>query len=73
MLGTLTGSFSLPFIGRFIDRKGPRTAVAAIASLFALACVGMGLVQGLVTLGLGFIAIRDYVNCFRVPNRQDVL
>ncbi|MFP5268973.1 MFS transporter [Coleofasciculus sp.] len=58
MLGTLTGSFSLPFIGRFIDRKGPRTAVAAIASLFALACVGMGLVQGLVTLGLGFIAIR---------------
>ncbi len=31
MLGTLTGSFSLPFIGRFIDRKGPRTAVIAIA------------------------------------------
>jgi MFS transporter, OFA family, oxalate/formate antiporter len=58
MLGTLTGSFSLPFIGRFIDRKGPRMAVIMIASLFALACVGMGLVQGLVTLGLAFIAIR---------------
>lgn len=58
MLGTLVGSFSLPFIGRFIDRKGPRTAVVAIASLFALACVGMGFVGGLVTLGLGFIAIR---------------
>jgi sugar phosphate permease len=58
MLGTLGGSFSLPFIGRLIDRKGPRYAVVAIAFLFALACVGMGFVRGLVTLGLGFIAIR---------------
>jgi len=32
--------------------------VVAIAALFALACVGMGLVQGVITLGLGFIAIR---------------
>lgn len=58
MLGTLVGSFTLPWIGRFIDRRGPRVAVVAIATLFALACVGMGLVQGAVTLGLGFIAIR---------------
>ncbi|MBF2014930.1 MAG: MFS transporter [Rivularia sp. T60_A2020_040] len=58
MFGTLGGSFTLPFIGRFIDRKGPRYAVIAIALLFALACVGMGFVQGLITLGLGFIAIR---------------
>lgn len=58
MLGTLGGSFSLPFVGRFIDRRRPRGAVIAIASLFALACVGMGFVQGLVTLGFGFIAIR---------------
>jgi len=36
----------------------PRRAVVAIAALFALVCVGMGLVQGVVTLGLGFIAIR---------------
>ena len=32
--------------------------MVAIAALFALACVGMGLVQGVITLGLGFIAIR---------------
>lgn len=60
MLGTLGGSFSLPFIGRFIDRQGPRTGVIAIAGLFALACVGMGFVQGVFTLGLGFIAIRGF-------------
>ncbi|MBW4556008.1 MAG: MFS transporter [Trichormus sp. ATA11-4-KO1] len=58
MVGTLGGSFSLPFIGRLIDRKGPRYGVIAIAFFFALACVGMGFVQGLFTLGLGFIAIR---------------
>ncbi|WP_254977291.1 MFS transporter [Cyanobium sp. ATX 6A2] len=58
MLGTLTGSLALPWIGRGIDRFGTRRAVVAIAVLFSLACGGMALVQGVVTLGLGFIAIR---------------
>ncbi|NEO26418.1 MAG: MFS transporter, partial [Kamptonema sp. SIO4C4] len=57
-VATLLGSFSLPWIGRFIDRRGPRMAVIGIASLLALACVGMSRVQGIVTLGLGFMAIR---------------
>jgi len=57
-LGTLVGSFSLPFIGRFIDRRGPRVAVVVIAALFALSCVGMGFVGGAVTLLLGFVLIR---------------
>lgn len=58
LLGTLGGSLTLPWVGRLIDRRGPRVAVIAIAALFALACVGMGLVQGVVTLALGFVAIR---------------
>lgn len=58
MLGTLGGSLALPLVGRFIDRRGPRVAVGLIAAAFALACVGMGLVQGAGTLALGFIAIR---------------
>lgn len=58
MVGTLGGSLSLPFIGRFIDRRGPRLAVVAIAGLFALACVWMGLARGLLMLGVGFLAIR---------------
>ena len=57
-VGTLIGSFSLPFVGRFIDWRGPRLAVVLIASLFALACVWMGFVNGLVTLLVGFILIR---------------
>lgn len=58
MMGTLTGSLTLSWVGRFIDRRGPRVAVGIIALLFSLACVAMGSVQGIVTLGLGFIAIR---------------
>ncbi len=56
--GTLIGSFSLPFIGRFIDRQGPRTAVVVISAFFALACVWMGFVSGPVMLLAGFILIR---------------
>ncbi|MEX2542352.1 MAG: MFS transporter [Trueperaceae bacterium] len=57
-IGTLVGSMSLPFVGRFIDRKGPRVAVVVITALFALACVAMGFVTGLFSLLLGFILIR---------------
>lgn len=57
-VGTLAGSLSLPFIGRAIDRHGPRRSVIAIASGFALACALMGLATGLVTLLVGFTLIR---------------
>lgn len=57
-VGTLAGSFSLPFIGRFIDRRGSRTAVIVISALFALACVWMGFVGSAVALLVGFILIR---------------
>lgn len=30
-IGTLTGALTLPFIGRFIDRRGPRVGVIVIA------------------------------------------
>ena len=57
--GTLGGSLILPFVGRFIDRRGPRISVIIISSLFALACVWMGFVSGLVTLAIGFVLIRS--------------
>ncbi len=56
---TLTGSFALPFVGRFIDSRGPRLSVVIIASLFALACVFMGFIGGLVSLFIGFVLIRS--------------
>jgi predicted MFS family arabinose efflux permease len=58
MLGTLVGSFALPFVGRFIDARGPRLGVGLIAAAFAAACLVMSGVTGLVTLALGFVLIR---------------
>jgi len=57
-LGTLAGALFVPFIGRWIDRAGPRRAVAVIAALLALACVGMSQVRGPAALLLGFVAVR---------------
>lgn len=58
LFGTLAGSMFLPYAGRFIDRRGPRTAVIAFAAAFALACVWMGTVSEAVTLLVGFTLIR---------------
>lgn len=58
-LATLAGSLALPFVGRFIDRYGPRVGVIVISGLFALACVFMGLIAGVLTLFLGFMLIRS--------------
>ena len=57
-VGTLLASFALPFVGRRIDRHGPRVAVGVIAGLFAVACVWMAGVQSLWMLAVGFILIR---------------
>ncbi len=56
---TLAGSLALPFVGRFVDTKGPRRAVIVIAILFALACVWMGFIRGIVSLFVGFMLIRS--------------
>ncbi len=57
--GTLAGSFLLPFVGRFIDKRGPRLSVAIIVTLFALACIYMGFIRNLLMLFLGFFFIRS--------------
>ena len=58
LFGTLGGSLFLPFVGRFVDRRGPRVAVVAVAAAFALACVWMGNVRGAATLLVGFTLVR---------------
>jgi MFS transporter, OFA family, oxalate/formate antiporter len=58
MIGTVAGSLTLPFVGKAIDSHGPRRSVILIAIGFALACVFMGLVGGLLTLLIGFTLIR---------------
>lgn len=57
-IGTLLGSFALPFVGRALDRRGPRPTVIVVAAAFALACGYMATVNGLWALALGFVLLR---------------
>jgi MFS transporter, OFA family, oxalate/formate antiporter len=59
-LATLVGSLTLPFVGRYIDRRGPRRSVVLIVVAFSLACVLMGFVSGIVTLFLAFTLLRAF-------------
>lgn len=57
-IATLVGASSLTFVGRAIDRFGARVGVGVVGTTFALACMGMALVVGPLTLLLGFTLIR---------------
>ncbi len=57
-ISTLIASFGMPFLGRFVDKKGPRLSVLLISSGLAFACFWMGFSQGFVMLGIGFLLLR---------------
>jgi MFS transporter, OFA family, oxalate/formate antiporter len=57
-IGTLLAALPITWVGRLADRHGLRVVTAAVASLFVLALVALSRVQGVVTLGLCFFAIR---------------
>lgn len=59
-LGTLSGSLILPFVGKGIDKKGPRMAAVVISLLFSAACIWMGFIVGPISLLFGFILIRGF-------------
>ncbi len=56
--GTLAGAVALPFVGRALDRWGPRVLVAVSATGLALACLWMASVRDLTSLAIGFVLIR---------------
>ena len=58
LAGTLTGSLALPRLGRLIDDRGARVAMAVVGGAFGLVLMAMAGVTGLATLVLGFIGIR---------------
>jgi len=58
MIGTLCAALPLTFVGRLADRFGVRVVLGAVCLLFGLALAGMSMVTGLVTLTVGFFAIR---------------
>ncbi|MEM9441424.1 MAG: MFS transporter [Pseudomonadota bacterium] len=57
-LATLAAAFGLPYVGRLIDRYGMRRIVFIATSLFGLAAIAFGQVQGLIMLCLLFGALR---------------
>ncbi len=58
MIATLVAATGLPFMGRLIDRFGPRRVALVVAALLGPACIGFGAVSGLLWLALGFAALR---------------
>lgn len=58
LVGTLGGALAMPRVGRLIDERGARTAMAIVGALFAVVLAAMAGVVGLVTLTVGFVGIR---------------
>lgn len=57
-LATLAAGFTLPFIGRIVDRKGYRFSLVLIASLLAGAALYMSFVTTSLMLVFGFYMLR---------------
>ncbi len=57
-LATLVAAFLLPRMGKFVDKLGPRRMLATIALLLGIACIAFGAVGGIVSLAIGFGALR---------------
>jgi MFS family permease len=57
-IGTLAGVLPAPFIGKWIDSRGPRLAATIIAGALAAACLYMAIVQSTLMLVIGFALLR---------------
>jgi MFS family permease len=57
-LATLAAAFLLPKMGRLVDRYGPRRMMFVVTLGLGLACLAFGAAGGIVTLALGFGALR---------------
>ncbi len=60
LVGTLTGAAAMPFVGRFLDRRGVRLSQTLFGLAFTVALVAMAGVDGLVWLVIGFAGIRMF-------------
>lgn len=58
LIGTLGGAFAMPRVGRLIDDRGARMAMAFAGGGFGLVLAAMAGVTGLITLVIGFTGIR---------------
>ncbi len=60
LIGTLTGATAMPFVGRFVDRRGVRLSQLIIGGAFVGALVSMSGVNGMLWLIAGFTGIRMF-------------
>ncbi|MEX2551353.1 MAG: hypothetical protein WD638_14120, partial [Nitriliruptoraceae bacterium] len=60
LVGTLSGAVALPRVGRLIDDRGARTAMALVGGVFGVVLTAMAGVTGLLTLAVGFAGIRMF-------------
>lgn len=58
LIGTAAGALTLPFMGRFIDRRGVGRATIVFGAFFGGALAAMAGVAGFWTLAIGFAATR---------------
>jgi MFS family permease len=58
MLATLLAAAPLSYLGAVADRIGLKRATALVALTFGLACMGMSLAGGIMSLGIAFFALR---------------
>lgn len=58
LIGTLIGSATLTYVGRLIDRYGPRFIMTITLGLLGLTCFLMSQVNGMIMLGIGFMLLR---------------
>ncbi len=57
-LATLAAALCLPFMGRLVDRYGPRRMTTVVILLLGLACMAFGAAAGMISLALSFAALR---------------
>ncbi|MBO0609134.1 MFS transporter [Myceligenerans salitolerans] len=58
LIGTVTGAFALPWVGRAIDRYGTRRVLLVIGFVFGAILMAMSLVSSIVGLTAGFVGVR---------------
>lgn len=57
-LATLGAALCLPTMGRLVDRYGPRRMLLAVIGLLGVACMAFGAAAGVLSLAVGFAALR---------------
>ena len=59
-VGTMTASLLLPFVGRLVDKHGPRKMIVLISFMLGTTCLLFPLVMNVIALYFAFTAVRFF-------------